>query len=77
MEHTATPRIDTARFTVAIQKNGGVQAVDVQVPATKLPEKYQKVTVTADNEALRADLVAGVKVEGAALVARGSHLRIR
>jgi hypothetical protein len=54
-----------------------VQAVDVQVPATKLPEKYQKVTVTADNEALRADLEAGVKVEGAALVARGSHLRIR
>jgi hypothetical protein len=48
----------------------------VDVKATHTNDR-EKVTVTADNEALRADLVAGVKVEGAALVARGSHLRIR
>lgn len=77
MEHVGTPRIDTPRFTVSIQKNGGLAPLDISVPATALPKAYQRVTVAADTEAIRAALAKGEQIEGVVLQERGSHLRIR
>lgn len=77
MEGARLPKVEARRYTVGIQRNGGHQPIDVQVPAAQLPTKYQRIKVEVDTETLRADLLANVKVDGAILVERGTHLRIR
>jgi hypothetical protein len=72
-------------FTFAIQKNGGKKPLawvkdGVIVPELdplELPSEYQKITVSADTEAIREVLENGVALEFACITEAGTHLRIR
>lgn len=70
-------KLETRRYAVSVQANGGVQAVDVMVPAELLEERFQRHTITANVDAIRKALLAGETLAECALVERGSHLRIR
>lgn len=72
-------------FTFAIQKNGGKKPlawirdglIVPELDATELPGEYQKITVSADTEAIREVLENGGELEFARLQEAGTHLRIR
>lgn len=77
MQRLGMKKLETRRFAISVQTNGGAQAVDVMVPPEQLPAFYQRVEVTADVDRIRKSLAAGHTVEGCVLQARGFHLRIR
>jgi len=64
---------------LAIQKNGGVFPLDLAetLRPDDLEERFRKVTVTIDTDAVRKALETGEAVPGACLRERGTHLRIR
>lgn len=70
-------KIETSRGTAAIQKNGGKQKVDIQIPSHELPPKYQRMVIDPDAEAIYDALKAGEEIDGCSLQDRGTHLRIR
>jgi hypothetical protein len=71
-------KIETPNHKFAIQKNGGkVPLIIADIDPTLVPVKYQKVTVTLDNDAIRADLDGGISLPFARFGEVGSHLRIR
>lgn len=76
MEMNSIPRIDTARYRITVAKNGGLVPVKVTVTGEELPPSYQRHAITPDLDAIRDALMAGKEVVGAALLPRGSHLRI-
>lgn len=81
MDSKGISKIETNYNKFAIQANGGVCPLEIdpeyrEDPA-KLPEIYQKKTISPDTEAIRADLDAGGELSFARLGERGSHLRIR
>lgn len=69
-------KVKTERFTVGIQKAGGVQPLVVD-DVERLPERYQKKTITADNSAIREALKAGEPLYGVRLEEQKTVLRIR
>lgn len=69
-------KVETRRYTISVQKNGGVQPCEVTVPASQLPERFQQIEVAVKTDVLRAALVAGEEIEGARLLPRGSHVRV-
>jgi len=69
-------RIETQRHKFNVQNNGGVQAVEVSVPAEELPAAFQKVTISPATETLRAALLNGETIKGCTLKERGRSLRI-
>lgn len=74
-------KLDTARFKVAIQANGG--ALPLIVPEgwrtdPKLaPARYQRVHVELNLEEIREAIRNDMAPEGCAMGERGRHLRIR
>jgi hypothetical protein len=60
-----------------IQANGGKLPVvyDAGLDPRALPPEYQRVTVEADGDAIRAALEAGREVPGCVLGARGEGVR--
>lgn len=74
-------KLETDRFKVAIQNNGG--SLPLIYPDTwkespeSAPEKYQRVEVKLNTEAIREDLRNDQAPDGVALGVRGKHLRIR
>lgn len=72
-------RIETERFTVTVANNGGLVPliVDDALDPSTLPPALQKVTVSLNNEAARAELEAGKTLAFAKLGERGQHLRIK
>lgn len=79
MERLGLNKIETPRFTVAVQGNGGKQPVDVFGPIDELPEwaKRTKTTIEPDKDKIRERLEAGEKLEFATLMDRGTRLAIR
>jgi len=77
MEATGKGKIETARFRLSVQANGGAQPLEITVPPEQLPTQYQAVRVEADKAALREALAAGATILGVALLPRGTSLRIR
>lgn len=78
MEMRNIVKIEGKLFTIAVQKNGGKQAVELLVPVDKLPERYQKVEVRADMEKIMQAVEVG-NTEAKALVKilpRGTHVKI-
>ncbi len=74
-------KLETPRFKLSIQKNGGKAPLVVpqaweQEPAAA-PEAYQRRVIQLDKEAIREALEAGEQVDGCEIAPRGSHLRIR
>lgn len=70
-------KVQTRRFTMAIQANGGKPPLEVTVPAATLPERYRIIEYRADKDAIRQAIEAGETVPGCLLLERGTHLRIR
>jgi hypothetical protein len=77
MEATGKGKLETARFRLSVQANGGAQPLEVTVPPEQLPQQYQAVRVEADKAALREALAAGATIPGVTLLPRGTSLRIR
>lgn len=79
-EQSGIDRVETKRGTAALQTNGGVPPLTLLVddPA-KLPPRFQRVTVSADNDAIREALKANDEAAHAiaALATPGRHIRIK
>ena len=72
-------KIETKLHKFWIQNNGGAKPIVISdgIDATKVDEKYRKVTIDIDMEAVRADLAAGVEVPFAQYGEVGTYLRIK
>ena len=71
-------KIETPSHKFGIQANGGKPPLIIdEVDPTTVDECYRLVTVKIDQEAVRADLEAGVEVPFARIGEVGTHLRIR
>ncbi len=64
-------------FTAKLQGNGGVQKLVTPDDPCVLPSIYKRITIDADNEAIRAALEAGVEIPGCELLPRGSSVRFK
>lgn len=74
MEVTGHLKIKGDLFTVAVQKNGGVQPLNI---TGDVPEEYKKVIYETDNAAIRKALADGKELDFAVLGERGTSLRIK
>jgi hypothetical protein len=80
LEITRRTKTETASgITLAIQKNGGKQALILaeSLDPAKMPDNLVIVRREPDKEAIYAALEAGEKLDFATLAERGTHLRIR
>lgn len=74
-------KLETPRFRMSIQANGGAVALIVP-PAwerdpTEAPEAFQRRVIELDRNAIREAIRNDEETHGACLGERGSHLRIR
>lgn len=71
--------VETSRYKLQIQRNGGKAPLilDESVPANRLPEQFQRVSVDFDTTAIREALERGETLEFAQLGERGVSMRIR
>jgi predicted nuclease with TOPRIM domain len=77
MKTVGLSKIKTPLFTVSIQKNGGKRSLVLDVEPDKLPAELQKVTIAANNDALREWLGEAESCEYCHLAEQGESLRIR
>lgn len=75
MEHMGLTEIRGNEYKAAIQANGGVQSLDVSIPAESLPREYQ--AIEPNKPAIRADLETGKEIPGCKLLPRGTSVRFR
>jgi hypothetical protein len=76
-ELTGLDKVKTTKFTVGVRKASQAPLI-VKVDAEKLPEKFQKVTVTANKVAIKEAIKAGEDVsEIAEYGDKSSYLSIR
>lgn len=59
-----------------IVKNGGLAPLELTVDPAKLPARFKKVKIEADNAAIREALDKGEKLKYAYLGERGEHIKI-
>jgi hypothetical protein len=76
-ESQAILKLECKTFKVSIANNGGVQPLQVDLPADQLPVQFQKVTIEPDNASIRKALEIGTRIEGVKLLPRGTSLRIK
>ena len=76
-ESQAILKLECKTFKVSIANNGGVQPLQVDLPADQLPPQFQKVTIEADNASIRKALEMGTEIDGVKLLQRGTSLRIK
>ena len=76
-ESQAILKLECKTFKVSIANNGGVQPLQVDLPADQLPVQFQKITIEADNASIRKALEMGTEIEGVKLLQRGTSLRIK
>ena len=74
MKETGKTKFKTDLFSFGIQKNGGVQPMEL-IPDIPIPEEYCRME--PDNTKIREALAAGKNLPFAQLKERGEHLRIR
>ena len=60
----------------SIVKNGGQAPLEIDLIPIDLPEDFQRITIDADKEAIRAALESGQVLEWARLAERGEHIKI-
>ena len=60
MERLKVRKLEGVKFTISIQKNGGVEPMEVLVEAKELPEKFrtEELVYNADSDVLRSALEA-------------------
>jgi len=76
-ESQAILKLECKTFKVSIANNGGVQPLQVDLPADQLPVQFQKITIEPDNQALRKAIEIGTEIDGVKLLPRGTSLRIK
>jgi len=76
-ETQSIQKLECKTFKVSIANNGGVQPLQVDLPADQLPPQFQKVTIEPDNASIRKALEMGTEIEGVKLLQRGTSLRIK
>lgn len=79
MKMLGKTKFKTTLFSFGIQKNGGKRGLILNCSVDKLPPELQKVTIEANNEALREYLKEHntESCEYAQLAPQGEHLSIR
>lgn len=81
LEQRHLKKLETARFVVSVQGNGGVRPLDVHLPVEQLPEWARRTPpappVEANTEEIRRRLEAGETLDFAVLGDRGTRLAIR
>ena len=70
-------KLKTAFFSLSVCANGGVQPLEVTVPAEHLPADCQKITLSPNLDVIREKIKAGELVAGVTVLPRGTHLRIK
>ena len=70
-------RVDAGLFTFTVANNGGKTPLVIEVEPETLPESLRKVSVSANNDAIREWLEAGNSVAGCRIGERGTSLRIK
>ena len=65
-----------AVIKASIVKNGGQAPLEIDLIPVDLPEDFQKITIDADKEAIRAALEGGQQLEWARIGERGEHIKI-
>lgn len=70
-------RLDTDRFSVRVQNNGGMPPVVLSVAPEALPPEFVRVRIEPDMRALAEALASGREVPGASFGERGRRLVIR
>lgn len=70
-------KLKTAFFSLSVCANGGVQPLDITVPAEHLPVDCQKITLSPNLDIIREKIKAGELIEGVTVLPRGTHLRIK
>lgn len=72
-------KVEGTKFTISLEKDGGLPPVILKVPAESLPDKFVKVIKEADIAVIRKALQSGSQEaqEIAELGERGEHVRIR
>jgi len=70
-------KVETPRYVVSWQAAGGKVGLDVQIPASELPEEYRMIEYKPANDSIRNALEQGIEIEGCNLMERGTSLRIR
>jgi hypothetical protein len=80
-ERTGLRKVETKRYVIAVQANGGLQPLELSADAVadpkSLPLRFHLVTIEADTEAIRKAIDKGESLPFASLGERGTHLRIR
>ncbi len=71
--------VETSRYRISISKNGGKAPLILKpgVLPNQLPERFQKVSVEPNTNAIRTALEAGEDLSFATLGERGTSLRIK
>lgn len=77
MKETGKTKFKTELFSFGIAKNGGVAPLELTVKPEDLPSEFQKVTIEADNKALREYINETGDLSYAVLKDRGEHLNIK
>lgn len=78
LEATEQQKLRTRRFNIALCANGGKAPLRFDnTPHEQMPERFKRVMVEADKEAIRTALEAGEELSFAYLAERESHLRIK
>jgi hypothetical protein len=67
-------KIQTARYVIALARNGGLAPLEIR---GDVPERFTKVKVEPDRDAIRAALLAGEPLDFASLGERGTRISIR
>ena len=71
-------KIETARYTVGLRKNGGKIPVEVdETRAENLPPRFQAVAISVNKTAIADALTAGEELKFARFGQRGQSLSIR
>lgn len=77
MVETGKTKFKTELFAFGVQKNGGLAPLELTVKPEELPTEFQKVTITADNTALRKYIEETGDLSYGVLKDKGETLRIR
>ena len=76
MEVTGMTKIKSKLHEFAIVRNGGLQPLELLAPADQLPERFRRLRIEPDNDAIRLALKEGELLEFARLGERGTRLRV-
>lgn len=74
LQRLGLKKVECPRFTVAVQRNGGMQPVEI---TGDVPPEYRVIRSEPDKAAIRTRLLEGAELPFAHLLPRGESLRIR